>query len=97
MASLSQLIYGDWSLLVFSAGFAVLFAFYARRMSQPEADRARWQRISGWTCAAMAGLCVFSLVGAVASSPVDVACVFIASGFFAAFTAASVHQLKLPS
>jgi hypothetical protein len=92
-----SLIYGDWSLLVFSAGFAALFAFYGRRLSQPEADRRRWLRTSGWSCAALAGLCVISAVGAVVSSPVDVACVFIASGFFAAFTTASIHQLKLPS
>jgi hypothetical protein len=92
---LESFIYDDFSLVGFSAVFVAPFLWFAWSLSRSHGlETARWLRISGWSCLALAATCVFSGIGAVTQTPVDVACVVMSAAFLAIMGGAGLGQLR---
>jgi drug/metabolite transporter (DMT)-like permease len=70
--------------LPIGALLALVFYKFAVKLSQGEEIPARWLRISGHTCLALAGLSGLALWGSL-MSPVDVACAIWSGAFIGGF------------
>ena len=92
LAATELILYQTAYETVFAVPFGILFAKAAMVLSKNESSK-RWLRISGWSCFWLAGLCAFSLPGAISATPVDVECIVSSTVCGALFAGGAFYQL----